>query len=80
MKQRSKNASATLLPEEHEALRRLAFKEDKSMSSLVRDLLLESPRFKEALSFLPVVESSSSKSERRNVGSKKAAQTRQKAR
>jgi hypothetical protein len=77
---RTKNASATLLPEEHEALRQLAFKESKSMSSLVRDLLLESPRFKEALSFLPAMESLSSKSEHRNVSGKKARQTRQKAR
>jgi len=56
MKQRTKNISATLLPQEHEALRRLAFEEKTTVSNLVRKLLLESPRVQQAFSFLPAPE------------------------
>ena len=63
MKQRSKNVSATMLPEEHEVIRQLAFDEHKTISDLVRSILLDSPRYKQALSFLPPVELKNSNTE-----------------
>jgi hypothetical protein len=70
MKLRTKIISATLLPGEHEALRRLAFEENATISSLIRELLLESPRVQQALSFLPPVESINSKTEPANTEQK----------
>jgi hypothetical protein len=55
-KDRAQFISSKVTTEEREALRRIAFEQNKTLSSLIRDLLLDNPILKQRIVSAPSVE------------------------